>query len=210
MIAGHSHSRLDIRVPNADGSGDKLVVEALSYGIAYDLVDLTIDTRTGDVVAKAGRVPPTPHDVAGDERVARLVERYRTRVAPLATKVLAQTSDGLTRASGELGALAADAERELARADAAVVDPGALRADIGPGPVTYAEVAEAFAYDHPVVRAQLTGQQLRELADGGRFYSGPAVLDPGELYSVAASEMLLPDRRPLGTEVEAIASYLNR
>jgi 5'-nucleotidase len=210
VIAGHSHSRLDIRVPNADGSGDKLVVEALSYGIAYDLVDLTIDRRTGDVVAKAGRVPPTPHDVAGDERLARLVERYRTRVAPLATKVLAQTSHGLTRAGGELGALAADAEREFARADAAVVDPGALRADIGPGPVTYAEVAEALAYDHPVVRAQLTGQQLRELAAGGRFYSGPAGLDPGRLYSVAASEMLLPSGQSVGTEVEAIASYLNR
>ena len=56
VVAGHSHSRLDIRVPNADGSGDKLIVEALSYGIAFDLVDMTIDRRTGDVVAKSGRV----------------------------------------------------------------------------------------------------------------------------------------------------------
>src|SRR5262245_3366624 len=88
VIAGHSHSRLDIRVPNRDGAGDKLIVEALSYGIAYDLVDLTIDRRTGDVVAKTGRVPETPHDVAGDPRVARLVESYRARVAPLATTVL--------------------------------------------------------------------------------------------------------------------------
>ena len=54
VIAGHSHSRLDIRVPNAGGAGDKLIVEALSYGVAFDLVDLTIDRRTGDVVAKAG------------------------------------------------------------------------------------------------------------------------------------------------------------
>jgi 2',3'-cyclic-nucleotide 2'-phosphodiesterase (5'-nucleotidase family) len=81
VIAGHSHSRLDIRVPNADGSGDKLIVEALSYGIAYDLVDLAIDKRTGDVVAKSGRVPATPHDVAGDGSVAGLVEKYRTRIA---------------------------------------------------------------------------------------------------------------------------------
>ena len=210
VIAGHSHSRLDIRVPNPDGSGDKLIVEALSYGIAYDLVDLTIDRRTGDVVAKTGRVPATPHDVAGDGPVARLVESYRARVAPLATEVLAQSSHGFTRVGGELGALAADAERAFAGADAAVVDPGALRADIGPGPVTYAEVAEALAYDHPVVRAQLTGQQLRELAGDGRFYSGPADLDPGKPYSVAASEMLLPGGHPVGTEVEAIASYLKR
>ena len=43
------------------------------------------------------------------------------------------------------GRVAADAERELARAHAAVVRAGALRADIGPGPITYAEVAQALA-----------------------------------------------------------------
>lgn len=210
VIAGHSHSRLDIRVSNPDGSGDKLIVEALSYGIAYDLVDLTIDRRTGDVVAKNGRVPPTLHDVPADAGVARLVESYRARVAPVATEVLAQASSGLTRAGGELGALAADAERKLAGIDAAVVDPGPMRADIGPGPVTYAEVAEALAYDHPVVRAHLTGQQLQELTGGERFYSGPDELDPKRIYSVAASEMLLPQGRAISTEVEALTAYLKR
>jgi 5'-nucleotidase len=209
VIAGHSHSRLDIRVPNADGSGDKLIVEALSYGIAYDLVDLTIDRRTGDVVAKAGSVPATPHDVAGDSRVEALVDGYRRRVAPLATKVLGRTDTGLTRAGGELGRLAAEAERELAGADAAVVSAGALRADIDPGPITYAEVAEALAYDHPVVRAELGGRELRALAAGTDFFSGPAQLDPRATYSVAASEMLLAHGRPVGTEVGAVARYLD-
>ena len=210
VIAGHSHSRLDIRVPNADGSGDKLIVEALSYGIAYDLVDLTIDRRTGDVVAKTGRVPATPHDIAADQGVAALVERYRARVAPLATKVIGHTVGGLTRAGGELGRLTVEAERALAGADAAVASPGALRADIGAGPVTFGEVAQALGYDHPVVRAELTGRELRALADAAGFYSGPSELEPGRSYSVAASEMLIPHGRPVGTEVEAVASYLER
>jgi hypothetical protein len=71
-------------------------------------------------------------------------------------------------------------------------------------------VAEAFAYDHPVVRAQLTGRQLRELAGDGRFYAGPSELDPGRSYTVAASEMLIPRGRRVGTEVEALAGYLAR
>jgi 5'-nucleotidase len=210
IVAGHSHSRLDIRVPNVDGSGDKLIVEALSYGIAYDLVDLTIDRQTGDVVAKSGRVPATPHDVAEDATVAELVERYRARVAPLATMVLGHTDAGLTRAGGELGALAAEAERAFAGADAAVVSPGALRADIGPGAITYGEVAEALAYDHPVVRAELTGRELRALAEAAGFYSGPSEPEAGRSYIVAASEMLLPHGHPVGTEVEAVVSYLER
>jgi 5'-nucleotidase len=210
VIAGHSHSQLDIHVPNVDGSGDKLIVEALSYGIAYDLVDLTIDRRTGDVVAKTGRVPATPHDIAADADVAALVEGYRARVAPLATKVVGDTESALTRAGGELGRLAAEAEREFAGTDAAVVNRGALRADIDPGPITYGEVAEALAYDHPVVRMRLTGRELRALAVRTGFYSGPAELDSERVYSVAASEMLLPHGRPLGTEVEAVSRYLER
>ena len=74
------------------------------------------------------------------------------------------------------------------------MSPGALRADIGPGPITYGELAEALAYDHPVVRAQLTGRELRALADAAGFYR-PSELEPARSYGVAASEMLLPHGR---------------
>jgi 5'-nucleotidase len=208
VIAGHSHSRLDIRVPNVDGSGDKLIVEALSYGIAYDLVDLTIDRRTGDVAAKTGQVPGTPHELAADPEIAALVEGYRSRIAPLATKVLGSTDRLLGRANGELGRIAVEAERAFAGTDAAVVSRGAIRADVDAGPITYAEVAEALSYGHRVMRARLSGRELRALAAGGRFYSGPDSLDPARTYTVAASEMLLPQGRPVGTEVDAVAWYL--
>jgi hypothetical protein len=58
------------------------------------------------------------------------------------------------------------------------------------------------------MRARLSGRELRALAAGGRFYSGPDALDPDATYSVAASEMLLPHGRPVGSEVDALAAYL--
>jgi 5'-nucleotidase len=197
-------------VPNPDGSGDKLIVEALSYGIAFDLVDLTIDRATGDVVAKSGDVPETPHDIAGDPRVAALVERYRRRVAPVAMRVVGDTETALTRAGGELGRLTAAAEREYARADAAAVDAGALRADIDPGPITYADVAEALAYGHPVTRARITGRELSALVARAGYFSGPAEIDPDRTYTVAASEMTMDRGRALGSEADALAWYLER
>jgi 5'-nucleotidase len=209
VIAGHSHSRLDVRVPNADGRGDKLVVEALSYGVAYDVVDLTIDTRTGDVVTKAGRVVRTGHDgTPPDAGVADLIERYRRRVAPLATHVVGHSETALTRSDGTLGRLAAEAERAFARTDAAVVEPGALRADIAAGPITYAEVAEALAYDHPLIRFELTGRELRTFGGKGAYVASSGELEPDHTYTVAASEMIAPPGRPVGTEVDAMARYL--
>ena len=125
VVAGHSHSRINVRVPNADGSGDKLIVEALSYGVAYDRVDILVDTRTGEVVSKSAEIPDTGHDgVEADAGVAALVERYRERVAPLANQVVGVAPAPLTRGGGELGQLVASAERAFARTDVAVVKAG--------------------------------------------------------------------------------------
>lgn len=211
VIAGHSQSRLDLRVPNSDGSGDKLVVEALCYGIAYDLVDISVDTRTGEVVAKSGRIPDTEHEgVAGDEELAALVERYRARVAPLADHVVGSSEAPLTRSGGELGQLVADAQRAFARTDVAVVNPGSLRADIDAGPVTYGEVAEALAYDNPLMRVEMTGRDAAALIGQGAYAAGPRELEPGRTYTVAANEQIAPHGRPVGSEVEALAWFLAR
>ena len=57
VIAGHTHSFLNTRVPNREGGGDKLVVEAQSYGAAYDRVRMTVDRTTGEVLAKGADTP---------------------------------------------------------------------------------------------------------------------------------------------------------
>jgi len=78
VVAGHTHSRLNTRVPSPDGS-DKLVVEANSYGAAYDRVRMTVDRRSGHVIAKDADTPTTWTDaVTPDRAVAALVARYRT------------------------------------------------------------------------------------------------------------------------------------
>jgi len=211
VVAGHSHSRIHVRVPNSDGSGDKLIVEALSYGVAYDLVDIVVDTRTGEVVSKSAEIPGTEHQgVEGDAGVAALVEGYRQRVGPLANHVVGITQAPLTRSGGELGQLVANAEQAFARTDVAVVKPVSLRSDIDAGPVTYAEVAEALAFDHPVVRLRMNGRQLRELIGGEAFVAGPEELTPDATYSVAASELIAGGGRAVGTEPQALAWFLAR
>ncbi|HEX5896006.1 MAG TPA: bifunctional metallophosphatase/5'-nucleotidase [Thermoleophilaceae bacterium] len=209
VVAGHSHSRIQVRLPNSDGSGDKLIVEALSYGVAYDLVDIRVDTRTGEVVSKTGEIPDTRHEgVEGDAGVAALVERYRERVAPLADHVVGVADAPLTRSGGELGQLVANAERAYAGTDVAVVKPVSLRADIEAGPVTYAEVAEALAFDHPVLRLTMSGRRLRELIGADAYVAGPEQLNSDASYSVAASELIAGGGRAVGTEPQALAWFL--
>jgi 5'-nucleotidase len=230
VIAGHSHTRLDLRVPNAGGDGDKLVVEALSYGIAYDRVDMTVDRASGDVVAKAGAVPATGHgEVDPDGAVGALVDSYAKRVAPLGDRVLGRAPAPLTRANGDLGRLAAQAQLAFADADVALVNAGSMRADVDAGPITYAELFAAQAYDHPLLRMRMTGRQIAAVLDGvdldsatpSVFAAGPVdSLDPEASYSVVANALFAtgPDSvelhgpargaEPIGSEVQALARYV--
>jgi 5'-nucleotidase len=211
VVAGHSHSRIHVRLPNSGGPGDKLIVEALSYGVAYDLVDIVVDTRTGDVVRKSAEIPETGHGgVEADAGVAALVERYRARVAPLAEQVVGVTQSPLTRGGGELARLLASAERAFARTDVGVVKPVSLRADVDAGPVTYAEVAEALAFDHSLVRVRMSGRRLLDMVEDGAYVAGPEELDPDATYSVAASELIAGGGRAVGSEPEALAWFLAR
>ena len=168
VVAGHTHSQLNTTVANREGSGHKLLVQAHSYGEAYDRVMLRVDRRSGTVVRKTADVPRTWSDeVSPHARLAAHVAHYARRVAPLADQVvgvarrpLTRTSDG-GRTDSALGTLMADAERRRGRADFALVNPGSMRSDIPAGPVTYAELFSVASYEHPLMRLELTGAQLR-------------------------------------------------
>jgi 5'-nucleotidase len=231
VIAGHSHSQLNLRVPNADGDGDKLVVEALSYGVAYDRVDIAVDRASGDVVEKAAAVPSTRHDaVIADRATGDLVRGYADRIALLARRVVGGTGRPLSRANGQLGALAAAAQRELTGADVALVNPGSLRADLDAGPLLYEELFAVHPYDFALVRSKLSGRVLSELLIElrigepypGAYFAGPARIDPDATYTVSTNEWMatgaaFPTLRaadraggPTGSETEALVRYIER
>jgi 5'-nucleotidase len=226
VVAGHSHTQIDLRIPNQAGAGHKLVVESLSYGTAFDQVDLTVDRATGDVVSKRASIPRTLHaGLRPDAGVERILAGYRERLRPLAERVVGRAAGPLSAADG-LGRLAAEAQRAFAKADVALVDAGSFRARIDAGPITYAELFETQAYDHPLVRMELTGRELSNVLESeqgrGLFRAGPAGLDP-EITYTAVANVLLTDAGPfpalraaaargreLGSQVEALADYIEK
>ncbi len=212
IVAGHTHSRLNVEV---DG---KVVVEAFSYGVAFDRVRMTVDRRSGDVVEAAGRVLPTRHDgIEPDPDLAELVDTYADRVAPLADRVVGQLPQDLDKPA--LDQLAADAQRAFAGADLAVMNPGnTRRPDLEAGPVTYAEAFEVHAYEHPVWRLRMRGADLTATiaAQPKLLVSGPRDLDPDAVYTVAANGIVAErppfagavERELVGTDLEALVAWL--
>jgi 5'-nucleotidase len=214
VVAGHTHSRLNLEV---DG---KLVIEAFSYGVAFDRVRLRIDRRSGDVVEATGRVLPTRHEgIEPDPDLAELVETYAERVAPLGDRVVGHLPTTLDKPA--LDQTAADAQRAFAGADIAIMNPGnTRRPGLEAGPVTYAEAFEVHAYEHPVWRLRMRGADLMAtMAEQPKLLvSGPRDLNPEAVYTVAANGIVAErpafasalERELVGTDLEALVAWLGR
>jgi 5'-nucleotidase len=214
VVAGHTHSRLNVE---ADG---KLVIEAFSYGVAFDRVRMTVDRRSGDVVEAAGTVLPTRHEgIEPDPDLAELVDTYAERVAPLADRVVGHLPHDLDKPA--LDQTAADAHRAFAGADIAILNPGNTRRPaLEAGPVTYAEAFEVHAYEHPVWRMRMRGAELMAImaAQPKLLVSGPRELEPDAVYTVAANGIVAErapfagavERELVGTDLEALVAWLGR
>ena len=214
VVAGHTHSRLNLEV---DG---KLVVQSLSYGVAFERVQMTIDRKTDEVVSKSAVVLPTRHSIKPDPDLVTLVAGYKRRVAPLANRVVGYAAHELDNAA--VDRIAVKAQRELAGADVAFEDSGNTRSDIDAGPITYADAFEVQAYEHPVWRLHLSGADVLEAMreQPNLLVSGPPAdqIRPDAVYTVAANGILLkraPFNRPVerekvGTDLEALVAYLSR
>jgi 5'-nucleotidase len=213
VVAGHTHSRLNVEV---DG---KLVVEALSYGVAFDRVTIAVSRRTGDVVSKSALVVPTRHaGIRPDPDLARLVEGYRERIAPLADRVVGHADRHLDHEA--VDRIAVDAQRAFAGADIAFLNPGNTRSDIEAGPITYSEAFEVQAYEHPVWRMHMLGADLLQAIaeQPGLLVSGPTEIRPEAVYTVAANGIVAgrapfdrgTEREQVGTDLEALVAWLGR
>jgi 5'-nucleotidase len=215
VVAGHTHSRLNL---NVDG---KLVVEALSYGVAFDRVQMTVDRKSGDVVSKSALVMPTRHEgIKPDPDLLTLVESYRRRVAPLANKVVGYADHDMD--NEEVDRLAVDAQRAFAGADIAFLDSGNTRSDIEAGPITYSDAFEVQAYEHPVWRLYLRGSDVLAVMrdQPNLLVSGPPAdaIRPDVTYTVAANGILLKrppfdhpiEREKVGTDLQALVAFLQR
>ncbi|MGI5398068.1 bifunctional metallophosphatase/5'-nucleotidase [Streptomyces sp. CA-135486] len=179
LVTGHTHQAYACTILDPSGR-PRTVTSAASFGKLYTDTTLTYDRRTKDIVrttvASANHV--VTRDVPKAEDMTRLIQRWNTLAAPVASRpvgyISADIENPFDAAEKPLGDLIADAQLEgLAPADKggaqiALMNPGGIRAGLvhkasgseGDGVVTYGEAFTVQPFTNMMNVVDLTGAQL--------------------------------------------------
>ncbi|WHX49056.1 5'-nucleotidase C-terminal domain-containing protein [Paenibacillus woosongensis] len=170
IVAGDNHG-----YANGEVNG-KLIVQAYSYGTAFEDIKLMIDPTTGDVTEKSATVITTYQEGVKEDPESLAIIKKSLDKHPELTKPVGTTDGSVTRTDAynneaPLGNLIADAMRQAdfgddgGAADFAFMNPGGIRADLPQGNVTFADLAKIQPFGNTLVKLELTGEQIQTLLE---------------------------------------------
>ncbi|MGC5774905.1 bifunctional metallophosphatase/5'-nucleotidase [Paenibacillus pabuli] len=168
IVAGDNHA-----LANGEVNG-KLIVQAYSYGTAFEDIKLMIDPATGDVTEKTATVTTTFQEGVKEDPESLAIIKKSLDKHPELTKPVGTTDGSVTRTDAynneaALGNLIADSMRQAdfgdkaSAADFAFMNPGGIRADLPKGDVTFADLAKIQPFGNTLVKLELTGEQVKTL-----------------------------------------------
>jgi 5'-nucleotidase len=155
IIGGHSHTKVE----KEQIHNDIMITQAenkLKYGT---LIRLTISSD--GTMQKSMQLIDIRNSKKEKPAIRAMVDRYNDN--PVMNEVIA-TSDDDFSSYEEFGYLMADAQREAAGADIALMNPGGVRIDrLEKGPVTIKNVYQLDPFGNELVITKLTGEEIHSL-----------------------------------------------
>jgi len=162
VVGGHTHTE----VAELAVVGTTLVCSAHEYGVYLGRLDLEV-TDGGGLELRGYRLVPVTAAAPEDEAVKAVIDRYETGLSEKLDVVVGSVDTVLNRKAitekeTNFGDFVADVVREATGADAALVNGGGVRADLGPGEITLGDVLTALPFGNEVVVLDVPGAALRE------------------------------------------------
>jgi 2',3'-cyclic-nucleotide 2'-phosphodiesterase (5'-nucleotidase family) len=193
IVAGNTLQPMTTRVAGipilTTGSGGGMI------GVA-DLVK----TPAGGLDWRIGLTPVDTSRAGGNAAFRAALERFRRTNDSVLARPLARMKRPLPRTGPQfpLGALLAEARRNVLRTDLGLVRNESIRADLPAGPVTYTELSAVEPSRSDLVRLSLTGAQLTALLE-----SVLAGAD-GPTVHLAGAQVRYDPRAPAGRRVRGV------
>ncbi len=167
IVGGHTHTKIltPVRI------GSTLIVQAWEHGKALGVLDLKI--RQGKIAESAGHleeVKPLPG--REDPQILAIVEKYRQKVDAVLSDRIGEAEvdldgENVRRRETNLGNFVADILLQASKADAVIINGGAIRTSIKKGEVRVKDVYSALPFSNYIVALRVTGKQVVEALEHG-------------------------------------------
>lgn len=157
IVSGHTHSLVNTVVNGIP------IVQARSSGAGIAVVDFVRVAGTRREV-RARIETPFTDQVRPDAGLQDSLRYYAQAIAALTSRPVARVKLQLRRLGDEygLGRLIADAQRNIAKTDVAIVNNGGIRADLAAGMITYGDLYRVQPFQNRLVRLVVSGAVLKQ------------------------------------------------
>lgn len=202
ILGGHEHTLLQ---SSAHGTPIfKMWADAREVG----KFDLYIDRKTGKLSSMDWEIIPVTDEIPDAPEFAPVAEKYKDLLVKLAVKVgetsveLDALSHSVRTKETNIGNFIADAYRQAAEADVALVNGGSIRADLmyGPGPLTIRDVLSMLPFNNPIVKVEVTGKLLGDILEHSVARSAEDG-EPGRFPQISGMTFKFDARRLPGQRV---------
>src|SRR5438309_1383871 len=156
IVSGHTHSLVNTVVNGIP------VVQARPSGAGIAVVDFVRGPGGRREVLARVETPYTDR-VSPDPELQNLMAFFKVGIENLTSRAITRIKVDLRRQGDEygLGRLIADAMRNVAKADVAIVNNGGIRADLAAGTATYGDLYHVMPFQNRLLRLTVKGDVLR-------------------------------------------------
>src|SRR5213594_1867773 len=192
IVSGHTHSLVNTVVNGIP------IVQARSSGAGIAVVDF-VRVRGTERQVRARIETPYADQVQPDAALADTLRPYQRAIEAVTSRSVAHSKIELRRVGEEygLGRLIADAQRNVAKADVAIVNNGGIRADLPAGTVTYGDLYAVQPFQNRLVRLFARGKVLKQALE--HVVAG----DRADAH-VSGLEVWYDPRKPVGHRVAKV------
>jgi len=157
IVSGHTHSLVNTVVNGIP------IVQARSSGAGIAVVDF-VRVMGARREVRARIETPFADRVRPDPALADSLRYYEQKIATITSRPVVRMKSELRRTGEEhgLGRLIADAQRNVAKTDVAIVNNGGIRADLPAGLVTYGDLFRVEPFQNRLVRLAVSGKVLKQ------------------------------------------------
>jgi len=171
IVSGHTHSLVNTVVNGIP------IVQARSSGAGIAVVDFVRVSGAGGVRREVRARIDTPFAdrIRPDPTLVDALRLSQASVSVFTDRPVARFGTELRRTGAEygLGRLIADAQRNVAKADVALVNNGGIRADVAAGLATYGDLYRVEPFQNRLMRLAVSGAVLKQALEHALTGEGP-------------------------------------